>query len=98
MAGTLVVAWAEVGPEADVAMGRKAAHIKARLNQDLLSAPAAQAGDPHHLLDRDLERAHAFLDLEAQLGDLPVEELDVLQLVAKQIPLVVTHRPLEGLF
>jgi hypothetical protein len=76
--------------------GGEATHVHPNFSHDRLGAPLAQAPDIVDPLDGHLERAHPLLDLPAELLDLALQELHVLELAAEHGALVVAHRALQG--
>src|SRR6266704_4025610 len=83
LAGRLIVTWAELGPRGEVGGAGKATHVGADLDQDLLGIALTDAGNGVEASEQSFKRAQALLDLLVEIGDLAVQELQLVELFAK---------------
>jgi hypothetical protein len=95
--GGLVVAGAHPGPGGELLVGREHAHVNADLGDDHLGGAPLNSGDRAQQLNGLLERGDLLPDRLGQTGDLPVQEVDVLEDRADPHGVQVIKAPLQRL-
>ena len=88
----LVISRTKLGPRCKVGSTGKAAHVGADFDQDLLSVALPNAGDGIEPYEQSFKRAQPLLDLQIEIRNLAIQELQLVELLAKQKALVRTER------
>jgi len=94
--GALVGTGADTNPGCQLWRGRECGGLRSDLSQDLLSCLGANTGNFDQPQDRILMLLHLRRRQLVQLVDLPVDQIDAVQVLGKQPAVDIAHRAGQG--